>query len=461
MRESTAWNRAVLALILALLAVNVYRAATQSITIDEAFTFNHFVAAPAADAVRFYDANNHPLNTLLIALSTAAFGASELTVRLPSLAGGALFLFAAWRLGGCAFGGSWLTFLAVATAGLNPFVLDYLSAARGYGMALGWMLLALERMVRYLAAGGEGRVRVAGISLGLAVASNLVFAVPSAALAAAFACLVLRGARPRAAAWNLIDGLAVPAVVTAFIFLVVPLSHASGGHFYYGAGSLWEFASSLSAASFGAGPAPGWFAAGAGLLAVASGVGFARALRRPGPLDARAALAALTGGAVVLSLAALIGMHHAAGMPYPLDRTGIYWLPLLVLAAFSLARRRAARAAVAVVALCCLLQFALLFRVDRYGAWTSDAGARRMVEALRAREKGARPVRVTGSWQLEPALNFYRRTLGLNWLAPVERGAVNAPGDYRAFTAEDAAAVDRLGLRVVYRDPVSGAVLAE
>ena len=169
----------------------------------------------------------------------------------------------------------------------------------------------------------------------------------------------------------------------------------------------------------------------------------------------------LTGGAVVLSLAALIGMHHAAGMPYPLDRTGIYWLPLLVLAAFSLARRRAARAAVAVVALCCLLQFALLFRVDRYGAWTSDAGARRMVEALRAREKGARPVRVTGSWQLEPALNFYRRTLGLNWLAPVERGAVNAPGDYRAFTAEDAAAVDRLGLRVVYRDPVSGAVLAE
>jgi hypothetical protein len=58
-------------------------------------------------------------------------------------------------------------------------------------------------------------------------------------------------------------------------------------------------------------------------------------------------------------------------------------------------------------------------------------------------------------------LNFYRGMYRLEWLEPVERGAPDAPGEYHAFIAGDAAAADRLGLRVIYRDPLSGAVLAE
>lgn len=462
MREFTAWSKAALVLVLALLAVNVYRAATQSITIDEAFTYNRFVAAPAADAIRFYDANNHPANTLLIRLSTAAFGASEFTVRLPSLAGGALYLFTAWRLCGYAFGGSWFMLLAVAMLGLNPFILDYLSAARGYGTALGCMLFALERMTRYLAEGGQGRLYCAGVALGFAVASNLVFAVPAAALAAAFACLVLRSARARvAAAWGVIDHFAIPAVVTAFLIVALPLSRAAGSDFYYGSESLVQAVYSLAAASSETRLDPRWFAVAAALLVAGSGTAFVLALRRPKTPSASGTVAALAGGAMVLSLAVLVFARHVAGVPYPLDRTGIYWAPLLVLAAFALARRRTARIAVAALALFCLLQFAFLFRMDRYGAWTAQAGVRRIVDVLGARETGARKVRVTGSWQLEPALNFYRQSLGLRWLEPVVRGPIDAPGDYRVLIPEDAAVVERLRLRVLYRDRVSGAVLAE
>ena len=70
--------------------MNVYRAATQSVTIDEAFTYNAFLAGPVDDLFTKYDANHHILNSLLAKLSISLLGLSELTLRLPSLLGGLL-----------------------------------------------------------------------------------------------------------------------------------------------------------------------------------------------------------------------------------------------------------------------------------------------------------------------------------------------------------------------------------
>jgi hypothetical protein len=82
------------AVLVAVLTMNVYRAYTQCITIDEAFSYRMFVRAPFRDMLKRYDANNHVVNTLLEKATTRLFGASEFTLRIPSLLGGALFLFA-------------------------------------------------------------------------------------------------------------------------------------------------------------------------------------------------------------------------------------------------------------------------------------------------------------------------------------------------------------------------------
>ncbi|HWQ55267.1 MAG TPA: glycosyltransferase family 39 protein [Bryobacteraceae bacterium] len=448
---------------MALIAVNVYRAATQAITIDEAYTYNTFVERGVADSVKYYDANNHVLHTILVKLSTAVFGVSELTVRLPSVLGGALYLTAVWRLCSYAFGGGWMMLLAVAMLGLNPFVLDYLSIARGYGLGLAFLLLAMDQLTRYFGDLRRGRLYGAGVALGLAVASQLVFLVPGAGLATAFAAIVLRRARSRASVWMLVDHFAIPGIVTAFVILVVPLSRAIVGHYYYGAVSLSQAVWSLVAASF----TPWalsvdlwWFIAALALLVAASGAAFVLVLRRAERPGGGEAVAALAGGTMVFSLAALVAAHHAAGVLYPLERTGIYWVPLFVLAGFGLARRRGARAVVAVVSLLCVVQFAQLFRVSYYRPWMGDAGVQRIVAALRARERGARGVRVSGSWEFEPALNFYRRMYRLEWMEPAVRGAPDDPGDYHVFTGPDAGMADRLGLRVLYRDSLTGAVLA-
>ena len=99
-------------------AANVYRARTQSFTADEAVTYNNYVSAPLRATLTDFDANNHVLNTLLEKVSAALFGASEFTLRLPSLAGGALYLAAVFLLCRRLFGQGPLLVVSVATLAL-------------------------------------------------------------------------------------------------------------------------------------------------------------------------------------------------------------------------------------------------------------------------------------------------------------------------------------------------------
>src|SRR6185437_5885015 len=77
-----------------LFATNIYRAATQSITVDEAFTYNQFVPDPGPPEPIQRAPYNYNLNTLLAKLSVQLLGLSELTFRLPSVLGGLVYFVA-------------------------------------------------------------------------------------------------------------------------------------------------------------------------------------------------------------------------------------------------------------------------------------------------------------------------------------------------------------------------------
>ncbi len=72
----------------------IARAAVQSITIDEAATYNSFVFS---GRYLWYAANNHVLNSTLMYGLTKVFGLSQFTVRLPALMGAAFYISAAYR----------------------------------------------------------------------------------------------------------------------------------------------------------------------------------------------------------------------------------------------------------------------------------------------------------------------------------------------------------------------------
>jgi 4-amino-4-deoxy-L-arabinose transferase-like glycosyltransferase len=126
-----------------LFVVCVFRAITQSIVYDEAETYELYITAPFSAIFTYFDANHHFFSTLLIRLSTALFGISEWSMRLPALAGALLYFTAVYRLARAAFGEGRTFLLAVAALSLNPFILDFMVAARGYGPALALWMWAL------------------------------------------------------------------------------------------------------------------------------------------------------------------------------------------------------------------------------------------------------------------------------------------------------------------------------
>src|SRR3954451_13903532 len=128
------WRVAAMILLAIVFVADVYRAALQSLTIDEAFSYNLYFSKPIHEALTFYDANNHVLYTVLAKIAITVFGNAEWVLRLPSLLGALLYLIVVYRLCWWLVPDRWFAFLGLALLCLNPYLLDFQSAARGYGL---------------------------------------------------------------------------------------------------------------------------------------------------------------------------------------------------------------------------------------------------------------------------------------------------------------------------------------
>lgn len=119
----------------------VLRAYFISITWDESQSYHEYIKNNIV-LLQTYDmlsANNHILNTLGGIIFTNLFGVSEFTLRIPSLIAHLFFLFYSAKLVST-FGNKWLSLSAFLILNLNPYLLDYFSLARGYGLSLGLMM---------------------------------------------------------------------------------------------------------------------------------------------------------------------------------------------------------------------------------------------------------------------------------------------------------------------------------
>src|ERR1035441_6202415 len=114
----------------------------QSITMDEAMTWRSYVA-PIDPNHWTAHSNNHVLNSLLMRLAVAAFGLSELSVRLPALAGACVYIGSCFFLCRLLFEEALARVLVFVCLVLNPYLGDFFAAARGYSLAFGFLVCAI------------------------------------------------------------------------------------------------------------------------------------------------------------------------------------------------------------------------------------------------------------------------------------------------------------------------------
>ena len=195
--------RIALAALVAVFAGEAWLAAVRPITPAEALAYDRFVRPPMSETLHQPSGNPDVLYTLLEKRSVGLFRVSEFSIRLPAVLAGGLYLWAIWRLSRRP--------VLVVTLALAPLAWQCFSTANGFGLALALAAWALEAVPR--------KLNWAGVCLGLAVASYLPFAIPAAILAA---IIVWRNFR-----WDrAVEGFLIPALVTSFIILVLPLSLA-------------------------------------------------------------------------------------------------------------------------------------------------------------------------------------------------------------------------------------------
>jgi hypothetical protein len=464
-------------LLLALACFNIYRAATQSFTTDEAFNYLNFASQPWAGLLAPYDANNHVLTTVLGRISASIFGVSEWSLRLPSVIGGGIYLFAAYRLCFLIFGGGAWSFLTMALLATNPFLLDHLSAARGYGIAIAFLLLGVYELMRAGAPKPPASLYRAGIFFALAIVANLTSLFPVAAFTLAYLAVSAAAHRFRwQAFWS---QWVVPVALICLVALIVPLSRAKPDQFYFGARDWRDCIGTLANLSFWYAPVP-WtplsqlknlfhdavFPLVGVLLAAAvlCGGHILWKLRRGYEAERdgsewNASIFCLAWlGVAALPTAA----HLFAAVPYPLMRTSLYFVPLAFLTASSLLyefrRLAAVRWVGAAAGTLCLVCFLAQANGTYYAEWRFDAGTRRVVDFIRTEYPRNPHLVIRPSWVLQPTLNFYRQLYHLNW-APVERDGPEKAGDLVILTDQDLNLASKLHLRILYQDPVSGEIL--
>lgn len=226
------------------------RATLLSLTCDEASTY--FSHVPNSIWSCFFsescwsDANNHLLNTFLMQLSIGVFGTSELTLRLPNVFGHLIYLFFSILLVRRYSSNFWIGLAGFCLLNLNPFLIEFFSLARGYGLGVGWMMMSIYFLIRWVESEKLKLGMYCYVGAFLAVLSNFIFLNYWASATSVFGFFMLEKyffQRKEESKNSFLKSIGLPIFASLMLFFLIknPIQFLqSKGEFVFGAESLTE-----------------------------------------------------------------------------------------------------------------------------------------------------------------------------------------------------------------------------
>ncbi len=466
MKKSPLTYRVAAALILIFVfAFSVRRARIQPIAHDEALTFVGFLSGPMNQVFQF-EANNHFLFTLLAKVSVKALGLSEFSLRLPSLLAAMAYLTFSYFLCLQLFGDTILLPLTCALLSLNPLLMEFLAAARGYGLGIACLAGTAYFMVLLLQKGSfdpaDARSRrlcaIASVLLALSVAANLANLIAAFSLTVCFAAAIFwpswdsprKAQREESSAvigelrlnplsallrWILIPG----SLVGLFILWPFLIQARRSASFDFGYDRFGEWVqenftawflskwTSDSFADLSARPMlPGTWqfqVTHLGMLVLFPAVvfllilGLVLLLRPVSRISSASRAALLFGGSALLWMITVVLLHWTMHMKYPVTRTCLSAVLTVTLGSVLVGREVLSRYPVFLLRPAGLLLIAALI-VDyaaslnsayfRYNAYDSISREIFLAVSHDATSRSVAGARVGGTWWYRPEWDFYR-----------------------------------------------------
>lgn len=441
---------------------SVARARAQSITLDEADTYFWFVAN---SEVWYPFPNNHVLNSMLMWVTTHAFRLSTLTARMPALLGALLYILVCYFLCRRVTGRFSLQFPLFVCLIFNPFILDFMAAARGYSIADAFLLIAIAIPV-WNGVSLRTSCVLASVALGLSFVANFSFAFVDFAALAAIGVWAMR----REASLGIAGACVLPGLMVALAIGGYPLLHMRRGDLFYGAHSLGEMTRSLvDATLYQINPRFGGSLFKAmrflkplmlpalGVLCVCQ-IAVTRRVSR---------FAAAVGGIVALAVTMHWVAFRVAGLALPMSRTGIFLLPLCMLLAGAIAAAPAGSRwlgrGIAGVLMCLGCYFLVCLRAEYFKEYEYDRDVKDVYSVLARlnHRYGVTDVASTGVYA--SSLNFYRVASGKESFPEFVAVAGAFPAGRAVYVMHgpfERAFIEREKLAIIYRGKSGEVVVA-
>jgi hypothetical protein len=376
-------------------------------------------------------ANLHWLYVLLMKPSIGMFGNSELAIRLPALLGHLIYLIFSWKLIKSWTNHAWLILFGFILLNINPYMLDFFSLARGYGLALSMMMMSLYFLSRFVQTGKLSTVAGAFGAGVLSVLSNFTLLNYYVCLLAVFLGLLLvhffrqREKRKALVVWPALVALLITGTMAWLIYR--PLGFLmEKGEFEYGANSFWDTFHSLVRNSIYGGRYFHMYNVEVfgGALVVLQVVAFVfsikRILKNPDGARERFLLVALL-LPLLASVAAII-QHYLLGTQYLVNRTALLFIPLCALSVYlffaflqELKFRKWKAYMPALIGLFCIVHFFRTYQLDFASEWGYDAETKRMILYLDEKIPEGSKIKLGLHWIYHPSSSYYFKTLGLDF----------------------------------------------
>lgn len=171
--DSNAWFRWILPLLLAsgILVFLIKKSIVMQITHDEAYTVQQLTDKPFWDLVTYKSSytNNHILNTLLTKGLFWLFGSTNHSLaRVPNVLAFGFYFYFCWRFAQQFIADNWVSLMFVCVMCCNPYLLDFFSLCRGYGLSICFLMGSVYFATQFVV---DGHRRSLPLSILLSVLS--------------------------------------------------------------------------------------------------------------------------------------------------------------------------------------------------------------------------------------------------------------------------------------------------
>lgn len=461
------------------------RAGLLSITWDESQSYHEYIRNRMVliDRYDFMSANNHILNTLGGILFTELFGVTEFTLRMPALIAHALFLIFSAKLV-LSFDRRWLTVSAFLILNTNPFLLDFFSLSRGYGISLGLMMVSIYYLFLVHRDGQKKKdLLLTVVFSALATLGNLTLLNYCVVSFGVMSLLVLAEHYHLCGSWGAslkptINKLLFPALfLIVFLAFILPISfdlRAVGALFMGGDQGLWKDTLGTIVPrllyDFGDSFLLQRITKGFILLIIFSASAFLIFKIRKREFSKSMLFFSSLLLIFLLILLSTVVQHHLLGTLYLIERTVLFLFVLLMLILvfflneFSFGTERRGWilhgiAGVFVVLFLCSMNLKYVYE------WKDDCETKDMLKdlvLLREERNEKFNISIGIPLTLESSINYYRSASELTWLNESMRDKrINFKHDYFFLRPVDTIGVDMDSLKVLKRYPITGNLLAQ